>query len=418
MPESGTGGSDQPPDDAATFEEVDWSEIEGTGRIGQPSTRLFLVCIALLIPLYLYHYFVVIQAHTLYGSFDPSPLDWLVLFALAFLLSYGILPLALDRSRAREYWQAFRARRFGRLSFGILTLLAVVAVVGPETMGPPISATFPFTEGATRQPSSGLPPYGLSVPAESLIYCSGELHGDRCFGMAAHPLGTTSSGRDVLAFVVGGFRVAFEVATLTAVILVPVATVAGTAAAFLGGRVDAVITRSADFFQVLPAFVIYLFVRLLAGPELWVLVVLFGLLGWGLIARRVRAEALSLRDAGYVRAATDAGSTPVDTVLRHLIPNVSHVAVGSLASQIPKLLVVEITLSYLGFVQTKTPSWGYAIVSALKSPMLPEAGLGIVSPLRLWWAIVFPLLALMLMVSTTTVLVDALGDALDPEGGP
>ncbi|MFB6221059.1 MAG: ABC transporter permease [Halolamina sp.] len=404
--------------DPATFEQVEWEAIEATGRIAQPSTVLFLVLLAGLVPAFLYHFFFVLPAHTLYGPIDPSPLTWLVLFALAFLLSYGVLPLALSPSRALEFWEAFRARRFGRLSFGVLTVLGVVAVAGPEILGLPISAKLPFTEGAARQPSSGLPPFGLSVPVESLIYCSGETHGDRCFGMAAHPLGTTSSGRDVLAFVVGGFRVAFEVATLTAVILVPVATVAGTVAAFTGGRVDAVITRSADFFQVLPAFVIYLFVRMIAGPELWVLVVLFGLLGWGHVARRVRAEALSLRDAGYVRAAADAGSTPADTVLRHLIPNVSHVAVGSLASQIPKLLVVEITLSYLGFVQTKTPSWGYAIVSALKNPNLPATGIGVVSPLRLWWAIVFPVLALLLMVSTTTVLVDALGDALDPEGEP
>ncbi len=409
MPEGGQG---------ETFETIDWEDHQGRKTLIELPTAAFGVLLALLIGLYLYDYFFVLNAYTLVLGIRPNPLEWLVAFALTFLVSYGVIPILMDPSRLRHYWRTVRETRMGTTSSLFLVAAVIIAVAGPEILGPPTTAQLPFTAPEARPPTSGLPPpFVGGVPMESVLYCSGTVQGGACYGDIAHPFGTTPSGRDVLTFVVGGFRVALEVAVLTSVLLVPVATVAGTSAAYLGGRVDAVLTRSADFLQVVPVIVIYLFVRLLFGAELWLLVVLFGLLGWGQIARQVRAEVLSLRDAGYVRAARDAGASPSDTVRRHLIPNVSHIAVAALAIQVPKLIVAEVTLAYLGLVQTEVPTWGFAIAAAIDDPTLPIQTIGGISPLRVWWAFTFPLLALVATTIAVTVLAGALGDALDPRAG-
>lgn len=401
-------------DGGLTFETIDWDAVEGDGQGIGFSTVLFgMLCVGIVVG-FVYDALFVPAAYALVGSFQPTPLDWMVVLAASFLLSYVVVPLVREPARGADILAAVRARRFGRTSLVVLTGIVLTASLGPEVIGTPTSMTIPFVEPLPRPPTSGLAPIGFGVPADTVIYCSGEVKQGMCYGTIRHPLGTTASGRDVLAYVIGGFRVALNVAVVTSVLLVPLATVAGATAAYYGGRVDAVVSRLSDFMQVVPVFVIYLFVRLLWGSKLWLLILLFGLLGWGQIARQVRAEALSLRDVGYVRAAREAGASRFGTVWRHLVPNVSHVAVSALALQIPKLIVVEVTLAYLGLVQVQTASWGYAIVSGIKDPRLPIETLGIVSPLRLWWTIVFPMLALLLTVATLTVLVGALGDALDP----
>lgn len=417
----GAGQSDTVPGDEgsgdpeATFTAVDWDTRTGRSRLIELPTVVFGVLFGGLIGSYLYDLLFVPDGLVLIGPFSPGPLDWLVLLGVVVVIGFVVVPLLQEPTLARTVWSEIRAHPFGQAGFTFIVGALGVGVGGPFILGDPATAHLPFTQPDPNLPTSGLPPPFLGgVPLDSVLYCSGTVSDGQCHGDIAHPLGTTPSGRDVLTLVVGGFRVAMQVAILTSVLLVPLGTLAGATAAFYGGRTDAVIRRIADTFQVVPVVIVYLFVRALIGPRLWLLILMLGVLGWGQVAREVRAEALGLREAGYVRASLDAGATPFDTVRHHLIPNVTHVAVGALATQVPKLIVIEVTLAYIGLVQTQTPSWGFVIVAAIDDPNL-AATVTTVTPLRLWWMLVFPLVALIGTVASIAVVADTLEDALDPE---
>jgi peptide/nickel transport system permease protein len=92
-------------------------------------------------------------------------------------------------------------------------------------------------------------------------------------------------------------------------------------------------------------------------------------------------------------------------ITRHLVPNVSNTVVTAVTLQIPTLLVIEATLSYLGFVPGSARTWGNLIAIGLRG--FPQY----------WWVVVPPVVVLFLTAVAFNVVGDALRDVLDPRGG-
>jgi peptide/nickel transport system permease protein len=249
------------------------------------------------------------------------------------------------------------------------------------------------------------PPVGFGVSEHAATVCSGSVSDGKCWGTFLHPLGTTNTGKDVLAFVAQGARIELKLAFVSGMILVPVATVVGTVAAQFGGRVDSLLMRYVDLQQVIPAFFVYLVAQFLYGGSLLLMVVVFGLLNWGGVARLVRSEALKKRETGYVKAAQAAGSSRLAVVRRHLMPNVANAVVTAITLQIPMLLVIETTLSYLGLGPMQGQSWGYLIETNIHDKNFPTL---------VWWSVAAPVGFLVATVVSLNLLGDALRDVLDP----
>jgi peptide/nickel transport system permease protein len=193
------------------------------------------------------------------------------------------------------------------------------------------------------------------------------------------------------------------VALITATLLVPIATVVGTVAATVGGWVDAVLMRYVDVQQAVPAFFIYIVAQFLYYPSLALMVGVFGLLNWGGMARLVRADALRTREEGFVLAAKSSGNSPLRVVRRHIVPNVSTTILTAVTLQIPTLIIIEATLSYLVLGDPRVYSWGQMV------------GVGMREFPTYWWVPTMPVVALLLTVVSLNVLGDALRDAFDPE---
>ncbi|MFB6219867.1 MAG: ABC transporter permease [Halolamina sp.] len=394
----------------ATFEQVDWDEYEASGHVVDLRTVGFLVAVGVLVAVFSYDYLVIVKAHSLPGGFDPSRLEWLSLLSVVVLAFYVVWPLAANRGLTLRYWRRLRKRPFALAAAAFLLLLTAAALLGPLLLDEPRNVVW----------TGEVPPRGLMLaqpPAFSsvemtresgVLACRGAVRDGRCFGTLAHPLGTTRSGVDVLAFLLYGARTTLQIALVTAVLLVPFATIVGTVAAYAGGWLDEVLMRYVDLQQVVPGFLAYLLYQYLYGPSLFVIVLLFGLLDWDRIARQVRGDALRKRGAGYVVAARSAGSTHLDTVRRHLVPNVADTVVSRTTLQIPFVLVAEVTLTFLGLVQMETASWG----------VLLKIGFG--SRFRggpQWWSLYPPLIALVVTIAAFAVFGDALRDVLNPRGG-
>jgi peptide/nickel transport system permease protein len=188
---------------------------------------------------------------------------------------------------------------------------------------------------------------------------------------------------------------------------VPIATVVGTTAAYFGGRVDSLLMRYVDLQQVIPAFFVYLVVQFLYGGSVFLLVLVFGLLNWGGVARLVRSDALEEVESGYVKAAESAGHGRLRIVRRHLLPNVSSTVLTAVTLQIPTLLIIEATVSYLDLGARTQLTWGLLIAGGFTENTFPSQ----------WWIAASPVLALILTTVSFSVLGDALRDALDLRGG-
>jgi peptide/nickel transport system permease protein len=180
-------------------------------------------------------------------------------------------------------------------------------------------------------------------------------------------------------------------------------TVAGLAAGYYGGILDAILMRLVDVLLCFPTIMLILTVIALLEPSIWYIMVIIGLTGWMGVARLVRAEVLSIREREYIMAARAMGASDVRIIFRHIFPNAlsSVLVAGTLG--VAGAILTESTLSYLGLgVQPPTPSWGNILTAGKE--YLEFA----------WWLSLFPGVAIMITVLSYYLLGEGIRDALDP----
>ena len=222
-------------------------------------------------------------------------------------------------------------------------------------------------------------------------------------GSGAHPLGTDNLGRDLLARIIWGSRVSAIVGICVVAIGGSIGVTAGLLAGYRRGWVDALIARITDVQLAFPLVLLAVAIVAVVGPGLWTVIAAIGLTSWVQYVRVVRAETLSLREREFIAAAQAAGATSSRIVTRHLLPNVTSVAIVLGTFEIARAVVFESSLSFLGLgVPPTTPSWGGMLADGRQ--YLDTA----------WWVALFPGLAIMIAVMGVNLLGDGLRDALDP----
>ncbi|QDX41517.1 ABC transporter permease [Salarchaeum sp. JOR-1] len=395
--------------DPDTFEDVDWDSIGRTGLATVSNkTFAFLAAMLVLAAGVAYDLFVVPIGEPTFESvnlvlfeltWEVSNVDWLFIATMVVLFFYALLPLYQQPRMTRIYWDQFKRNRAAVASGVFLIAIFLIGTVGTMVLPEP-----------TVNILAGLqPPVYTTVPMEVLggSGCVGEVtqtaSGTRlCHGTWAHPLGTMANGKDIFLMVVYGMKVTMEVGLIASLLIVVIGTLVGSVAAYSGGLVDEILMRYVDIQITFPTFFLYLLLIYLFGGSLFLMILLFGLVTWGGVARLVRSEALQRNEEEYIMAADGAGASTPYIIRRHIIPNVSNTVITAATLTIPTIILAEAALSFLGLGDPTVPSWGQVI----------SAGRGSLSDAP--WISTIPGLFLFFTILAFNFIGDALRDALDP----
>jgi len=232
-------------------------------------------------------------------------------------------------------------------------------------------------------------------------------------------LGTDELGRSLVNLTVHATRISMVIGLLATLVTVFVGVVVGIVAGFVGGRVDQLFMRIADFFLVIPTFVLAIILTSLirdvlggGSAELFgirigllVIVIVIGVTSWSSTARIIRSETLSLKERAFVDRARVVGAGGGYIMRRHILPNVINLIVANAVLVFAGAVLTETTLSFVGLGDPFQPSWGQLLDAARQ---VGAPGLGA------WWYFVPPGICIVLVVFAFTLVGGALDDLLNP----
>jgi len=217
-----------------------------------------------------------------------------------------------------------------------------------------------------------------------------------------HPFGTDAVGRDMLSLVIYGCSISLYVGIGAVLIELLIGVTVGAIAGYFGGKIDEVLMRITDVVLSLPTIMLLILaVSMFAVRGVHVIMLLMGMLGWPFMARMVRGEFLTLKQSTFVEAARSMGASNWRIILRHIFPNVVSLIIVLVTVDIPEYIFYEATLSFLGFSDISSPSWGILLQR------------GYIYFPNYWWMITFPGLAVFFASMGFNLFGDSLRDALD-----
>jgi peptide/nickel transport system permease protein len=218
-----------------------------------------------------------------------------------------------------------------------------------------------------------------------------------------HLLGTDILGRDILHLTMKGARVALVVGGLTTLIIIPLALLFGVTAGYVGGRLDDALFFLISTLAAMPGLLLLIALIMVLGHGTVQVCVALGVTGWVGFCRVVRGETLKLRELEYVQAARALGVPETRLVLRHVLPNLSHLVVITFVLTFSGLVLSEAILSWLGI--GIAGSWGQMIDQA-RDELSREP--------VVWWNLVAASTALFGLILAVNQVGDAVRDVLDP----
>ncbi len=219
-------------------------------------------------------------------------------------------------------------------------------------------------------------------------------------------LGSDNIGRDVFALMVHGTKVSLLFAFGAAGVSLLMGMLLGGIAGYYGGLIDDLISRLSDAFLIIPRLFLIIVIVALFGSQLWMVVLVIGVTLWPANARIMRAQVMSLRERGFVQAARVAGGSDAAIIFGQITPNSLGPVLANSVLQMAYAVLTEASLAFLGLGDPNVPSWGQILYSGQN--YLSSAP----------WLMIFPGLALAILLLSLHLVGTALVESLNPKLRP
>ena len=274
-----------------------------------------------------------------------------------------------------ESWERLRENKVGMAAGVLLVLLALIAIAAPI-----FSALLTHYQPQTIDLSSTFQKPG-----------------------STHLLGSDELGRDTLTRLIWGARVSLGVAFLTVAMSLTLGTAVGMMAGYYGGWFEDVLMRFVDMVLAIPAIFLFILMSMLFRPNPITLAAIVASVGWGSVARLVRAEVLSVKERDFILATRSIGAKDARLMIRHLLPNVLPVLIVAASLGVGQIILVEAALDFLGLgIQPPTPSWGNMLTNSQSYFF------------RSGWLVAIPGATIFFTVLASNLFGNAVRDAFDP----
>ncbi len=266
---------------------------------------------------------------------------------------------------------ALPARRLNRRTRTLILAALIIAFLATIALA-----------GLTMNPELYAPDYGAKKLAPSL----------------EHLFGTDYLGRDMFFRTVKGLSISILIGTLAATVSAILGLLLGLLSASAGGRVDKLVSYFVDLFMGVPHIVLLMLISFMLGGGLKGIVIAVALSHWPNLTRVIRGEVMQVRQAQFVQCARKFGKSPLRVAWQHILPHVLPQFIVGLVLLFPHAILHEASVTFLGFgLSLDTPAIGVILSEALK-----HIATG------MWWLVLFPGAALVLVV----MLFDKLGDQI------
>ena len=220
---------------------------------------------------------------------------------------------------------------------------------------------------------------------------------------AEHIFGTDKLGRDTFSRIIYGTQTSLFMTICLVILMALVGTIVGTVSGYFGGKIELVLMRFADIMLSFPGIVLAIAIAGILGGSIINTILALVVVSWAKYARLVRSLVIKLRHNDFIIAAEVNGTTTFNILWRHVLPNVLPMVVITGAMDIGTMMMEIAGLSFLGFgAQPPTAEWGL---------MLNEGRQYIqTAP----WLMVYPGVAIFIVVAIFNLWGDSLRDILDP----
>jgi len=218
-----------------------------------------------------------------------------------------------------------------------------------------------------------------------------------------HFMGTDVIGRDILARLVYGFRIAifFSLGLLAANYSIGVSI--GCAMGFFGGKFDLFFQRIIEIWSNIPVLYVIIIISSIVVPSFTMLILIMAFFGWIGMTWIMRTVTYKEKEREYVLAARSLGASDSRIIFRHILPNTVAVIITYAPFSVSGGIVALTSLDYLGFgLAPPTPSWGELLQQGWAN-------------MNAWWIAGSVITAMVVTLVVVTFIGEAVREAFDPK---